>query len=103
VFYDGFMRRARRKQRQEDIAGVAPPLYYRSHADWIAHLAVIMSQSSEHQIKHRMTADNDLARASQDDVDQAYALLKRAGIRTTDESPPAWHFAHQPFSRGAAE
>ena len=82
-------------------------LYYRSHRDWIAHLAVIISGLSEEQIRQRkstgmMSSGADLANASEEEIKEARNMLFGAEIRMIDESPPAWHFAKAPLARSGA-
>ena len=78
--------------------------YYRTHGDFIAYLAVRLSELTAFQIKQlRDNAEGDLGRAKQEEIEQATTMLHRAGIRTPEETPPAWHFAKTAFARGAYE
>ena len=92
----------RRAKRQTVVESAPRPCYYRSSADWIAHLAVLMSQLSEHQIRAARDADcGDLMRAKPEEIEAAKRLLGNAGVRLIDDSPPAWHFVKPAFTRGA--
>ncbi len=101
----------RRKHAERLGLGVAPgvvfryepkakPIYFRSRKDWIAHLAVIMSDLHAHQIKAAHdTGEGDLHRASNEEIAEAKALLVRAGVRAHDDTPPPWWFADGPIAR----
>jgi hypothetical protein len=75
--------------------------YFRTREDWIMHLAIELSETSASELSAKRTAGTpcDLICASSDETTEALAMLKRAGIRTPDEAPPAWHFASNPASR----
>jgi hypothetical protein len=76
--------------------------YYRSRADFVAYLAVRISETSENALRQaRDNAIGDLGRASAAEIADARKLLAGAGIRMMDDSPPAWHFAKAAFRRGA--
>jgi hypothetical protein len=91
-----------RTKRQSVVERAPRPCYYRSPADWIAHLAVLMSELSEHQIRAARDATcGDLMRAKPEEIEAAKRLLGNAGVRLVDDSPPAWHFAKAAFTRGA--
>jgi hypothetical protein len=65
------------------------------------HLAVEMAEMSAAEIHLSSISDTprDICRASDSDKAEATEILKRAGIRTRDQSPPSWHFAGAAFRR----
>lgn len=71
--------------------------YYRDHRDWISHLAVKLSACSicELAVKQKNGEPDDLLSASHQELEEAGEMLKNIGVRTPDQSPPAWHLAVQ--------
>jgi len=69
------------------------------------HLAVQLAEMSAAEIAIAQTNGTpcDINRAQHEDVTAAREILKRAGVRTRDESPPSWHFAKPALSRATPE
>jgi hypothetical protein len=75
--------------------------FYRDRQDYLMHLAVELAELSAFDIVNSRNSDQprDIAKASEADASEAREILKRAGIRTPDESAPAWHFDRVPGTR----
>lgn len=85
-----------RKRKPTPAALPLRTKYFRDHKDYIMHLAVQLAELSGFQISARMSSNEkcDLNIAKPEDQTEARELLKRIGVRTPDESAPAWHFVN---------